>query len=70
MLCYEEYGRQRTVHEAYQSGADIVYMADDDRFISINLNKKKMADNEYATALGYTAALEGATGSLRQGRKS
>jgi len=48
--------------EAYQSGADIVYMADDERFISINLNKKKMADNDYATALGYTAALEGAAG--------
>jgi len=50
--------------EAYQNGADIVYMADDDRFISINLNKKKIADNDYATALGYTTALEGAIGSF------
>jgi 3-methylornithyl-N6-L-lysine dehydrogenase len=50
--------------EAYQSGADIVYMADDDRFLSINLNKKKMADNDFATALGYTTALEGAIGSF------
>jgi len=50
--------------EAYQNGADIVYMADDDRFISINLNKKKMADNDYATALGYTTAMEGALGSF------
>lgn len=52
------------LHEAYKDGADIVFMADDDRFISINLNKKKMADNDYATASGYTAALEGAIGSF------
>lgn len=50
--------------EAYHIDADIVYMADDDRFISVNLNKKKMADNNIATAAGYTAALEGAAGSL------
>jgi pyrrolysine biosynthesis protein PylD len=52
------------LHEAYKDSADIVFMADDDRFISINLNKKKMADNDYATASGYTAALEGAMGSF------
>ncbi|HWQ79060.1 MAG TPA: 3-methylornithyl-N6-L-lysine dehydrogenase PylD [Anaerovoracaceae bacterium] len=52
------------MHEAYQNGADIVFMADDNRFISINLNKKKMADNDHATALGYTAAFEGALKSL------
>ncbi|HVI41826.1 MAG TPA: 3-methylornithyl-N6-L-lysine dehydrogenase PylD [Anaerovoracaceae bacterium] len=52
------------LYEAYQSGADIVYMADDERFISINLNKKKMADNNFATAIGYTTAFEGALGSF------
>lgn len=50
--------------EAYKSGADIVFMADDDRFISMNLNKKKMADNDSATALGYTTAMEGIIGSF------
>lgn len=50
--------------EAYENGADIVYMADDDRFLSINLNKRKMANNDYATAFGYTTALEGALGSF------
>lgn len=52
------------LYEACQSQADIVFLADDDRFISINLNKRRMADNDTATALGYTAALEGAVGSL------
>lgn len=50
--------------EAYKNGADIVFMADDDRFISFNLNKKKIAENDFATALGYTTALEGALGSF------
>jgi len=48
------------LHEAYERGADIVYMADDRRFISFNLRKKRMADNNYATARGYTEAFEGA----------
>ncbi|QOX62340.1 3-methylornithyl-N6-L-lysine dehydrogenase PylD [Anoxybacterium hadale] len=52
------------MHEAYQHDADIVYLADDDRFISVNLNKKKMADNNVATAAGYIAALDGAIGSF------
>lgn len=52
------------LYEAYQGRADLVYMADDNRFICINLNKKKMAENDYATAMGYTAALEGVLGSF------
>lgn len=48
------------IREAYENGADIVFMADDGRFISVNLNKRKIADNDNATAMGYTAALEGA----------
>lgn len=52
------------IHEAHQLDADIVYIADDNRFISVNLNKKKMADNNTATAAGYIAALDGAIGSF------
>ncbi|MBR0598810.1 3-methylornithyl-N6-L-lysine dehydrogenase PylD [Sinanaerobacter chloroacetimidivorans] len=52
------------IYEAYQNGADMVFIADDNRFISMNLHKKKMADNNNATALGYIAALEGACGTL------
>jgi len=52
------------LYEAYRSGADLVYMADDNRYITVNLNKRRIAENDFATALGYTAALEGALGSL------
>ena len=52
------------IYEAHQLDADLVYMADDARFLSINLNKKKMADNNTATAMGYSVALEGAIGSF------
>lgn len=52
------------IYEAYQRGADLLYLADDDRFIAMNLRKYKVADNNIATVAGYTAALEGATGAL------
>jgi len=52
------------IYEAYQKEADLIYIADDDRFIAMNLHKKKVADNNIATVAGYTAALEGMTGPL------
>jgi pyrrolysine biosynthesis protein PylD len=52
------------IFEAHKKEADIIFMADDDKFISINLNKKKMTDNNTATAAGYITALEEAQGSL------
>lgn len=52
------------IQEAYEREADILYMADDDKFVSINLHKKRIVDNNNATAAGYLAALEGAQGSL------
>lgn len=52
------------IFEAYQRGADIVYIADDERFIAMNLKNGKIADNNVATALGYVTALEGAVGGL------
>jgi pyrrolysine biosynthesis protein PylD len=68
VMGFQNFVTERTdvdgMHEAYQNGADIVFMADDNRFISLNFNKKKMVENDHATALGYTAALEGALKSL------
>ncbi len=58
--CYDVGG----IFEAHKKDADIIFMADDDRYISFNLNKKKMADNNFATAAGYLTALEEAHGSL------
>lgn len=52
------------IFEAHKREADMVFMADDDKYISINLNKKKMTDNNFATAAGYITALEEAQGSL------
>jgi len=52
------------IYEAYRCGADLLYIADDDRFLAMNLHKNKVADNNAATAAGYVAALEGLAGTL------
>lgn len=50
--------------EAVSSGADIVLMADDDRFVAYNTVTNTVADNAYCTALGYAVALRDAAGGL------
>ncbi len=52
-------------HEASQRGAAIVFFADDQCFLAVNINKGVVADNAEATARGYVAALEGAVEVLR-----
>jgi pyrrolysine biosynthesis protein PylD len=51
-------------------GAEVVFVADDDRFIALNLRSGACADDDPCTANGYVAALEAAAGglSLRTGR--
>lgn len=46
------------VAEALQSGAEILLMADDDRFVAVNLRTGKVSDNGDATGKGYVAGLE------------
>lgn len=46
------------VAEAVQSGAEILFMADDDRFVAVNLRTGKVSDNGDATGRGYAVALE------------
>lgn len=53
------------IYEAHQKGASILFLADDQRFIAVNLTKNRVAENSQATAWGYAAALEGAVGSLK-----
>lgn len=48
------------IYEAHERGAHIAFMADDDRFIALNLGKNKVGDNNSGTAKGFVAALEGA----------
>lgn len=50
---------------AVEEGADILFMADDARFIALNLSTCRLVDNAEATGRGYVAALEGLAGGLR-----
>lgn len=52
------------IYEAYEKSASIIFLADDDKFLAINLKKNIIAENSYATARGFVAALEGAAGRL------
>jgi len=45
--------------EAISEGNEILFMADDNRFIAFNLRNKKIVDNGNATGKGYVAALCG-----------
>jgi 3-methylornithyl-N6-L-lysine dehydrogenase len=46
------------IYEAYSAKADVIFMADDDRFLAINTKSQKIGENNQATAAGYVAALE------------
>lgn len=50
--------------EAYQSGATIALMADDHLYAAINLKTRRIAGNDEATAIGYTATLQKMAGDL------
>ena len=50
---------------AIEQGADVVFMADDSRFIAVNLSTRRIVDNAEATGRGYGAALEGLAGGMR-----
>ena len=46
------------IYEAYTTSADMIFIADDDRFLAINTKSQKIGENNLATAAGYVAALE------------
>jgi pyrrolysine biosynthesis protein PylD len=51
--------------EALSAGAEIIFMADDIKFIAINTKMNgKFSNNSFSTAAGYVAALKGAVGGL------
>ncbi|MDR2866573.1 MAG: 3-methylornithyl-N6-L-lysine dehydrogenase PylD [Methanomassiliicoccaceae archaeon] len=52
------------VAEAFSSGADIIFMADDERFIALNTRTRSFSDNIWSTAKGYVTALKLAEGGL------
>ena len=45
------------VAEAVQMGSGILFMADDDRFVAVNLRTGKVSDNGEATGRGYVSGL-------------
>jgi pyrrolysine biosynthesis protein PylD len=52
------------IYEGLTRGAEILFMADDDRFIAFNVKTGALAENDDATAFGYVAALSFAAGGL------
>jgi pyrrolysine biosynthesis protein PylD len=52
------------ISEAFSSSADIIFMADDERFIALNTRTRSFSDNIWSTAKGYVTALSLAEGGL------
>lgn len=57
----------RGIQEATQMGAEVLFLADDARFLALNVRRARCIDNDQATADGFAAALAAAAGGL-QGR--
>jgi pyrrolysine biosynthesis protein PylD len=55
----------RGIQAAVSAGAEVVFLADDHRFIALNLSRSRCVDDDPATADGYVTALEVAAGGLR-----
>jgi len=53
--------------EGIEQGASIFFLADDNRFVGINLSHKRVVDNDLATGWSYAYALDACAGGL-QGR--
>jgi pyrrolysine biosynthesis protein PylD len=51
--------------ESLENGAEIIFMADDNRFIAAHLKKGILSDNSMATGRGYVGALDYLTGGLK-----
>jgi 3-methylornithyl-N6-L-lysine dehydrogenase len=54
----------RGIQEAHDEAADVVFLADDFRFIALNTGTGRCVDDDPATADGYVTALEAAAGSI------
>ena len=52
------------IAEGVEKGADIIFMADDNQFIALEMKAKKVVYNVVATARGYVTALEAMSGGL------
>ena len=59
-----EYADVTGLAEALSSGAEMIFMADDIKFIAINTTNGRFSNNSFSTAAGYVSALKGAAGGL------
>lgn len=50
--------------EAYERNADLLVLADDDRFVAINTRSRRVSDNSEATGKGFAAGLSHMAGGL------
>ncbi len=46
------------IYEAVCEDVDVVFMADDDRYIALNLRNGRVGENDFCTAMGYLQLLE------------
>lgn len=53
------------IYEACLRGAEVLFMADDHRFIALNIKTGVVAENSHATAKGFISALRSAAGGLK-----
>lgn len=53
------------IYEAAVMGVDVLYMADEDRYLALNIKNGKLGDNNIATANGYAVLLEQMAGGLK-----
>ncbi len=51
--------------EAVKKGAKVIFLADDDHFVAINISTGRVVDNGEATGKGYAAGLDLMAGGLR-----
>ena len=56
------------IYQAGHAGYELIMLADDCKFIAVNLKKNRIIENNRATARGYVTALEGAAGGLSNRR--
>ncbi|WP_164914417.1 3-methylornithyl-N6-L-lysine dehydrogenase PylD [Aminipila luticellarii] len=46
------------IYEASERGCDLLFFADDVRYLALNIKSGKVSDNNYATALGFIQGLQ------------
>jgi pyrrolysine biosynthesis protein PylD len=51
---------------AFEQGADAIFMADDHRFVGLNLHTRSVVDNSQATGRIYSAALDIMAGGIKE----